>query len=759
MGYLVESYSLDELHRIAVPGAVAPSLFWVLPVGEWRAGELEEVWRWFTERQSECHDYGLLLVKHMGRRESDEGSVNLAPVGAKLSDLMPAGAERFVSPSAVRGEAPRVLVLAGGYPQPGWGVLVEWRRRDIHRFEGLLRLTTGRLRNGESANELSVFKDAAASFHRWTETRDARPAKLNVSSLETEIAGGEQIEVLMRDAESALQAGQHALVQQKVNATASAAKQAAWLGIEAATLREVEDLQQTFASAAFILALPAAVIAAEIEPKLDALVSDPSKRESVYKSLASQDLKHALRECLNLRRKGVVPIGENFSVWAEQTKGEVQPPLAVALANLRQTIEAKLAAHRGAKAQRDHEHEVAVNSWRDRSKQAREAFHAATGKAVELQWKLGPQFLVAFEHTCHQQGLWVRSVPWDAARMVGWKLMASQVKLDARDLQIAAQELAPEAAGANSINGPAAAVADGSYFTDYVHHIAISKTGFSPRTVTRDLLVRLLRPAEMMALIQTNGGEPPEEPNAPRLAAQLLHVFGWRESDEARERSLAGCISAGKSAPVLSAGLTGNDLRIVLESFCKDIVDVVVVQLGYSHSDVWGAIEERIPDYRPSSRTKDWEEEVRVMTVGSAEMILAAFGPLAFPSQSNTIGEFASNLRQLSELLNRSSHHREGDQVPVDALDGAATMIHQLLGQAGTILGELPWHLNASLVYGEQPKVLSGEAWSHGCHAPRLLRVILWTGTSPGTHVTLWNKTRRNPIVTDPVFITRPHRA
>ncbi|MFN4806602.1 MAG: hypothetical protein ACK46A_14600 [Akkermansiaceae bacterium] len=57
-----------------------------------------------------------------------------------------------------------------------------------------------------------------------------------------------------------------------------------------------------------------------------------------------------------------------------------------------------------------------------------------------------------------------------------------------------------------------------------------------------------------------------------------------------------------------------------------------------------------------------------------------------------------------------------------------------------------------------QPKVLSGEAWSHGSPTPRLLRVIVWTGASPGTNVTFWNKERRNPVVPDPVFITRPRK-
>jgi len=433
--------------------------------------------------------------------------------------------------------------------------------------------------------------------------------------------------------------------------------------------------------------------------------------------------------------------------------------LTAELGKLSGDIEAKLISHRGAKAQREHEHNVAMGRWRQSSKEARESFHVAAGKAVELQWELGPQFLVAFERICRQDGCWVRSIPWDPARMVGWKIMASQVRLHSHDLQIAAQELVPGATGASPMNGPTTAVADGSYFTDYVHHIAISKPGFSPRAVTRDLLARLLRPAEMMTLIQTHGAEPPTAVDAPRLAEELLNALGWRQTDEVREKPLAGCIRTGsETTPLLAENLSGNDLRIVLESFCKDIVDVVVAQLGYSHASVWSAIEERIPAYRPSSRTKDWEEEVRLMTIGGAVMILPALGPLAFPARSNEVNELAAGLRELSEVLNRFSHHRESEPTSSTELSAAPALILQLLGKAEAFLGELPWHLDASFVYGEQPKVLSGEAWSHGSTTPRLLRVIVWTGTSPGAHVTLWNKTRRNPIVTDPVFIVRPRR-
>ena len=126
MGYQVENYSLNELHRIAVPGSVPPTLFGALPVGRWDHVKLDRVWRWFTKNPSECNDFGLLLVKSMDRPEHGEANVDLGSVGAKLFDLMPAGSEQFIHPrDKDRGETPKVLVLSGGYPQPGWGVLVE----------------------------------------------------------------------------------------------------------------------------------------------------------------------------------------------------------------------------------------------------------------------------------------------------------------------------------------------------------------------------------------------------------------------------------------------------------------------------------------------------------------------------------------------------------------------------------------------------------------------------------------------------------
>jgi hypothetical protein len=124
--------------------------------------------------------------------------------------------------------------------------------------------------------------------------------------------------------------------------------------------------------------------------------------------------------------------------------------------------------------------------------------------------------------------------------------------------------------------------------------------------------------------------------------------------------------------------------------------------------------------------------------------------------QPSEVQAFSSALSKLSGLLNPPSHHREGKAPSLENRDEAAALVQGILSNAQTFMGDLPWHMEANFVYGQQPKVLSGEAWSHGCPPPRLLRVIVWTGASPGIHVKFWNKERRNPVVPDPVFITRP---
>lgn len=147
MGQRVERYHRDQLRKIALPGKAVTALFWILPVGKWKMGELDTYWDHFTNPGSRCHDFGLLLVRdtQSRQRERQSESTNLSNnlstalaecEGGDLFDLVPE-AEGHGSKSAAERQLPGFLVLSGAYPQPGWGVLVPvgTNRRGCREFE------------------------------------------------------------------------------------------------------------------------------------------------------------------------------------------------------------------------------------------------------------------------------------------------------------------------------------------------------------------------------------------------------------------------------------------------------------------------------------------------------------------------------------------------------------------------------------------------------------------------------------------------
>lgn len=559
MGYKVENYNINELHRIAIPGRVPPCLFWAIPVGAWRQSELEELWVSFTEGNEKCRQLGLFLLKQTPDYYANRQDKNYVDL-AKISDLLPVNLKRVHREfESHRLNVRRVLIITGSYPQPGWGLLLdfeEWRQDFNHTIE-------------ESFNEV--------------EMRNAITSEM------------------------------------------------------------------------------------------------------------LQTLSEAIREYHNVSNRRV--------------------------------------------------------------------FHHLINEAVELQWKLGPKFLVALEKRCIRHGIKVTNIPWDPARMIGWKIHASGITINSNDLAVIAQELAPNAMSDMPEHEN---IADGSYFTDYVHHIAISRARFSPRTVTYELLKSLLRPNEINELIN-KFSETPSALGTDRtiLVESLLNKLGWQRSEKDKEQPLAACIKLeAENLYVLIDEIDGNQLRIILESFCKDVIDVIIAQLGYGNDEIWRVINETKPDYRARESTKDWNKEVKSMTVGSAIILLGIFGPLAITDdiKSNAIKNLIKYLYRLSEILNNASHHNDEGSIAVKDNPEIPMLINQVIETTKVAIGDLPWHMETSFVYGEQPKVISGEAWSHGHSLPRLLRAILWAGDPVDSQVMLWNKSRINPVIPDPFFIRRPGR-
>jgi len=143
-------------------------------------------------------------------------------------------------------------------------------------------------------------------------------------------------------------------------------------------------------------------------------------------------------------------------------------------------LEIATTAHRDAEEafRREEENYRAEVARRPRDlRQAEMDYRRALAGAMEVQLRVGPAFLIELERLLRAEGLLVRSLPWDGARMVGWKLNAASPGMTNDDFLTAV----------NSVLGPASlqrnahgAAVTGSSFADYAYYVAMTAEKLTP---------------------------------------------------------------------------------------------------------------------------------------------------------------------------------------------------------------------------------------------------------------------------------------
>ena len=773
MGYRLETYSLQELTRISMPGVVVPCLFWCVPVGAWPQGRtsrrsdrtLEAWWSWFTERESRCHEIGLLLIKSDQQIETKPAHVDLQSLQATLAELMPPGVGNFLGPGQEGGKRQQLLVLSAAYPQPGWGVLLECG--EPSEFERLVDEVIGLAAQTQPTPALSSIvtaRDLHRRCQRHEQEEPPRPdATAEAEAQNAAIRAWGSVCDLLRKALAGFDAGDVEAGSRSLREACDAAQALPAGAEDTRPLLELARQASLALLAVRLVNIEDGTEREHIAELCDRIRLSPKDQSKVLKDVADTSLKQAVGACVGLMERQVAASAEACITWARDSFEALSKSLAKSARDGLAQVESRLALLRGQRT-------VAEEAWRQRHAgwlEEGQRLHAdcrlATAEAAETLWRLGPSFLAQLERTCKERGIPARSIPWDPPRMVGWKVATCGIGLKARDLWECVKEMgglgkemAPDAP-----RPPSDGDADGSYFTDYVHYVAMSKPEATPYSVTRDLL-QMLRTTELERLITAHGGKEGGDKADDRssLARQALDALGWREHVRPHERSLADCLESDAAGrPTLKADVRDlAKLRPVVESFCKDFIDTVVQEIGCDEKRLWEAVRHHHPGYRSQARHGGWATEMEKLTVGPAAMICEAILPLAFPAKEPSVTIFVKTLERLGSALNASSHHN-ADLFAAEQPDpDVSGLVASLIDAAHAMVGEMPWHLEATAVYGEQPRVLTGMAWSHSSGIPRQIRVMDWTNAARGRSLTLWNKTGRNPIITDPVFIRRPGR-
>jgi hypothetical protein len=758
MGFRVEKYDLHELGRISLPGMVVPSLFWVLPVGNWAHHDLDSLWRHFTEGSGYCRRYGLLLVRDLsGDRKNDSHGADLGDISAHLKDLLPASARRHLPRGFEEDDDRFLLVLSGAYPQPGWGVLVPINHHDPAGLviERLIASTLSNL-GDEVATDLAALGLAAERYH----SRDRRE---HIGGPSPESANLRRQLDVVRAMISAASATIDALCDDDLKNIAD--KMQSLFSIAAShALGEplhgkIEELKRhriVLLNVHKLIATPADVLERDVLPIHVAIARNPACRNDMLRQ-CDRRVRNAVEALFALERTAA-PSEESIHASASRVSSDsisaIQPLLA-------EMLEAAAADVSELESQLARCMEVENENRLHRQTQIEHAHReVADSLAITagIQWKLGPGFLVALQDAAMVEGAEAISMAWDAPRMVGWKLMVKGTEITLRDVRAVALELqVPPPEPTPKQEAIFDAPIDGSYFTDYVHFIAISSLETSPREISCRLVASLLRPSQLGSLIQQFGGQCPSEEHRGTLADALLNAMGWRSSGKDHPKPLISY--AEMLAPDLpKPGLAPDPVAVrkSLESFCKDVLDVLAHKLGNSGDRIWSAIDCGDPPYVPTSARKSWQEEFACCTAGSGAILIERLGR-AMPQIADDCQALADDVGSLGVSLNRLMHHQEAGSGTEEA-KVSCKLIRHVVGKAAGILGEIPWHFTPTVRFGDSPKVWSGPAWSHAHVAPRLLRVISLMDDFHGDETLVWNQSGTNPVIADPVFLDRNSR-
>lgn len=749
MGYRVGAYSLDELQRISAPEAVVPSLFWVLPVGNWAADELNKCWQMFNSPdERDCHELGLLLVKdHAPSDHERESRADLSQIAARLEDLVPEGIRGRIDISSAGAKVRQLLFLSGAYPQPGWGVLVTLRERHATDFvRQLIENTVAKLTNdpsGESA--IQAMRSATRAYHEFqmekmprnSTARQYEQTRINELSVRSEA---------LRRLLAAVETDDLVAIDEARQASGRWLRNANLAILDATILSE------------FKLARAVEDISGDVERSklVDLLrelsVSDLDARQNIVKRARAADFGKVIKFWSDLTIHAPPP--DSIIRWAPNRLDSLRSQFKAELNASIADTERPLAAISMPAEARTGAAEDTRRARRSAPSAREETYRRTLQDSLLHQWEFGPRFLVAVEAYCLGHGDSCVSVPWDSARMVGWKLWAMGIPVTVKDLHAKTNKLLGDTVGMESTAKSGTEPANGSYFTDYVHFVASQQIGKDPREITALFLQELLRPSEREAIVTALHGN--EIPSAPEAEAvdRLLTLLGWSANAERPERPLAGCIHQANGLWSVLPALSGNEIRISAESFCKDIIDLMGSNTGCSESELWADVLAEHPNYKQTY--KSWSEEIGAITLGAAVMVIQALGQRAFPGKNAERSRMTTAIKVLSTLLNRPSHHQEDAAKAVLDVESAGEHIAKILAMANSLTSEMPWHFATIQSTGIHPKILTGHAWSHSHPEVRMIRVLLWSGESVGQHALIWNPMRTNPIMTDPKVIRRP---
>jgi len=721
MGCHIKNYNIGEIIDLKERGNIIPSLFWAIPVGKWTDGDLYTLWCNFTQdKGNQCKNVGLLLVKDISERphSSLNKQLDLSSFTASISEIFPKTLYGFEN-----NNFKAILILSGTYPQPGWCVLVDLSNRNDSEFQLKINAI---LNSDERINIIRQSQNTSSAYLRFREIEKVRPEIPKISDDKIDL------QVIIGHIKSLLSF--HNTYQNLKNFQ-----------------NKVHILQKFF-----IKPLPIEIFN---EFSAMCILRENGNREELiakffdflqkYKengpeelfSLIPVELKKLYSSYKYLNEIETNIFFENNDQWYNRISEKYAHYFTAILDSL-YLIKGKIDVENI--EERDRYKEKLIK-WKSEKDNFLVEYRNQMNSLIEMQWHGAPEFLIALQKEFNSQA---SVISWDEVRMIGWKIASSLKSIEVADLVAKIGQVFEVKIDSNfSIQN---SKLDGSYFSDFLHYIAEKDLNMyaDKREITKKLLSELLRLSEKKIIFNFhNISAKNEEYDIETMIAKL----GWKPDLKPYATSLTSFFNEDTVGILnLKEDVNGNDLRICLESYSKDIVYIITSNLEKQDEDLYPIIEENFPEFRKTTTCK-WRDEIsdKGFTLGSAYYIIYALGKEWKPANKNDWKDIAENLKKASKLLNDLSHLKDKGIPREKAIPEIGTVINKIMSSANIILSEMPWHFYPQIVRGEFPSILTGKAWCHNYKGEKIIRILNWEGLGDLEPSLVWNPNKRNPIMTD----------
>lgn len=742
MGYQVEEYSVSELSRIALPGRVIPALFWALPIGEWDPMALDKCWIKFTQSIgpiNTCTDFGPFLVKsgQRSRGTGEENEIYLDSKGANLTDLLP----KLIAMPDLSSNGPKLLLMSGAYPQPGWALCIGLKS-DLGEvaswLENLISHAVTSLCSGPGGGaSLKLLAQAQTKYRVYNSILNSEPV-LN-QNLKEEL---DLLKVVRRQIErvySCLSDGGPGL-DSSLNSF-----RGAWNGVQTRNPHLLDKSVQELLG-------PVGIVHGQDHLRL-LIASQLIEGKDIH----DPTILKRLTKLEDLDRSAMFadPLG-----WAKTEVLEAKSALEKGKDEFQSIIFRRM-------EEADAEIEKQKNyrdQWNERLSEALKEFIPAIHSCIEALRSDGASFLVHLEDVARSLGAHTHVVAWDQARLIGWKLFVRGFAPSVADI----------AAEANTILGEHnkdripqeyctigwSNLADGSVLTDYVHYLITRIPELSARDLTLNFICKLYRQGDLERLIRFEGGSVSHEDFKPRIAEVALKCMGWLAPVSPRSIPLASCIEKDGGHVRLSASIIDclSDLRVAMESFCKELILLLVLKKlpAGGFKTLGSLLQSGGVRLEPSSRSEP-SKALSQLNLGGAVRWIEAILNIT-NSDKDVCSRLVASIDRLREFLNDLVHDSKPGAMPARErfVRGCPREIQIVLECSSDLIIEMPWHFSPSQTLGRFPRILIGNAWSHSYSTERILTILDTRQEWHYQESLVWNPSRSNPVITDPEFLKWP---